>query len=130
MKLHKLPQHPSADMHLAGQTAYLAEKYLGKQQRFGSNYGYPPRGELNTLQLQQEFDAEALKGGHGVPLTSLSCPPLAPLTARLPQRPILFRDHPGLAAPDVQGHPRHGLVQPLGALHPLLLDRLLPPHKV
>lgn len=69
MKLHKIA--PSSD-HFAEQTAHLAEKYLGGSQIRMGEYSYPPspesEGEFNAMMLQKE----AVKGGHGVPLTSKS----------------------------------------------------------
>lgn len=68
MKLHKLPS-VGVESHLAQQTAFLQEKYLQRDQHNfanGRNYQYPPTNEFST-----QFDSiNAIKGGHGVPLTS------------------------------------------------------------
>lgn len=82
MKLHKLPEHPSADF--SSQAAHLVDKYLGRADGFvngqvplggatGRKGGrYPPsrNDDYRTMVLEEEFADALAKGGHGVPLTS------------------------------------------------------------
>ena len=58
MKLHKMAPH-STDTHIALQTEYLQEKYLGQRT-------YKSPDEYSTQ------DLDGLSAGHAVPLTSQS----------------------------------------------------------
>lgn len=83
IKKAEQPAHASAEHVVSQQAQYLTEKYRslfkGGDHHTQKVYGYPPNMIKSPSELEmQALEANAAKGGHGVPLSSTSFPSSTP----------------------------------------------------